>query len=665
MSDFQDLRDQVLNRTIGRRDVLRRSLALGLSAPVIASLLAACGDDDDDDDSDADAGEPTEAESGGGDEEPTPTEAAEEEEEATEAEDEDTEAEPTEEPEEEEEEPTEEESGGTESGGMGRGGGDLVRILYWQAPTILNPHFAQGDKDSSAASLVLEPLIHFDAAGEPVLALAAELPSLENGGVAQDGMSVTWKLRDDVVWSDGTPFTAEDVRFTWEYVTHPESSTTTIATYQVIEDVEIVDDHTVTFHFANPNPAWMVPFATGYGGQILPKHILEGAIGAPARDHEFNMAPIGTGPYKVTEFKPGDVVTYEINENYRFSDKPWFQRVELKGGGDATSAARGAMQTGDVDYAWNLQVEADILNQMEDTAETGTLLVVPGVSVERILVNLSDPNTEVDGERSKLGTDHPYLSDVAVRQALAKACDRDTIATQLYGPTGQPTANTLVAPDRFVSPNTSYVFDLEAAAAELEAAGWTWDGSGVRSKDGVEMNMLYQTSTNPVRQKTQEIIKQALEEIGLSVEIKAIDAGVYFSSDAGNPDTWAHFYADWEMFTNGPATPYPISYMANYKSDEPETDIAQRANDWSGPNAYRWINEEYNELYRQATVELDESVQPELFIRMNDLICMVDVVEIPLVHRSLVSAISNRLQGVAASPWTPETWNVEDWYFEE
>jgi peptide/nickel transport system substrate-binding protein len=669
MSGLQDLQEQILSRQIGRRDVLRRALALGLSAPVIAGLLAACGDDDDDDDTDTDGeGEATEAESGGAateaEEEPTEAEGGEEEE-PTEAEG--GEEEPTEAEDGGEGEATEEEDGGegSESGGMGRGLGDLVRILYWQAPTILNPHFAQGDKDSSASSLILEPLIHFDAAGEIQLALAAEIPSVENGGLAEDGMSVTWKLRDDVVWSDGTPFTAEDVRFTWEYVTNPDSSATTFATYDVITDVEVVDDHTVTLHFDAPNPAWFVPFATGYGGQPLPAHILGDAIGAAARDHAFNLAPIGTGPYKLVEFKPGDVATYEINESYRFTDKPWFSNVELKGGGDATSAARAAMQTGDVDYAWNLQVEADILTQMEETAETGKLNIVLGNSVERILMNMSDPNTEVDGERSKLGTEHPFLTDLNVRHALAMACDRDTIAGQLYGAAGSPTANTLVSPERFVSTNTSYVFDTEAAAAMLEEAGWTWDGSGVRSKDGVEMRMLYQTSTNPVRQKTQEIIKQALENMGLVVEIKAIDAGVYFSSDAGNPDTWAHFYADWEMFTNSPSTPYPISYMANYKSDEPEIDIAQKANDWSGPNAYRWINEEYNELYRQAETELDEEAQPELFIRMNDLIVKDDPCEIPLVHRALVSAINNRLKGVATTPWSPETYNVQDWYFEE
>ncbi len=656
MSGLQELQDQILARQIGRRDVLKRALALGLSAPIIAGLLAACGGDDDDDD---DGGDATE---GAGGDAATEAEGVETEVEgdATEAEGDATEAEDA--------EATEAEGDATEadsgSGGMGRGGGDLVRILYWQAPTILNPHYAQGDKDSSASSLVLEPLIHFDDAGEIVLALAAEVPTLDNGGVAEDGMSVTWKLRDDVVWSDGEPFTAEDVKFTWEYVVDPDSSTTTFATYAVIEDVEVVDDYTVTLHFANPNPGWMVPFATGYGGQVLPKHLLENSMGAAARDDPFNLNPIGTGPYTVLEFKPGDVVTYEINENYRFADKPWFSSVEFKGGGDATSAARAAMQTGDVDYAWNLQVEAEILDDMSASAETGELLVIPGNSVERILINLSDPNTEVDGQRSALGTVHPFLGDVAVRSALTMACDRDTIADQLYGAAGVATANTLVAPERFVSPNTSYTFDLDAAAAALEDAGWVNDG-GQLSKDGVDASLVYQTSTNPVRQKTQEIIKQAFGEIGIPVEIKAIDAGVFFSSDAGNPDTWAHFYADIQMFTNGPSTPYPISYMANYKSDEPDIDIAQEANSWSGPNAYRWVNEDYNALYRQAETELDPELQPDLFIGMNDMIVMSDVVEIPLVHRAQVSAIANALTGIAPSPWTPETYNVQDWYFEE
>ncbi len=649
-SGLDDLREQVLAGSLSRRSVLKRGIALGLSAPVIAALLAACGGDDDDDDA-------TSTEDDGSGQEATEV--------ATEAEGDATEM-ATEAEGDATEMATEAEGDATEEmseGGMGRGAGDQIRILYWQAPTILNPHFAQGDKDSSAAAPVIEPLLQTDKDGVLIPALAAEVPSLENGGVAADGMSVTYTLKEGVVWSDGEPFTAEDVRFTWEYIVDPDSSTTSIATYLPIEDVEVVDDLTVTIHFTDPTPGWFAPFVTGYGGGVLPKHLLENDIGATARDSEFNLNPVGTGPYIVTDFKPGDVVTYAINESYREPDKPYFSSVEFKGGGDAVSAARAAILTGEVDYAWNLQVESAVLTDMESQAETGHVIILPPVNVERILINFSDPNTEVDGQFSHLGTPHPFLSELEVRQALTYLCDRDTIANELYGKAGEPTSNVLVAPTRFVSPNTSYEFNPDKAAEMLDAAGWVEDG-GQRQKDGVLMEMLYQTSTNSVRQKTQEIIKQASESIGIPIEIKAIDAGVFFSSDAGNPDTWAHFYSDIQMFTNGPSSTYPIAYCSNYKSDDIPLDIAQKENDWSGSNAYRWVNDDYNALYLQALTEMDPDAQVPLFIGMNDMI-VNEVVEIPLVQRPAVSAINDKLMGNDGSPWTPETFDIANWYFEE
>jgi peptide/nickel transport system substrate-binding protein len=539
---------------------------------------------------------------------------------------------------------------------------DLLRILYWQAPTILNVHFSQGTKDSAASSLVLEPLIDVDVEGNLVAVLAAEVPSLENGGVAADGMSVTYKLKQGVTWSDGTPFTAEDVRFTWQYVIDEAATTTSSATYEPIEDVEVVDENTVTVHFKEPTPGWYSPFATGFGGQIVPKHILESSMGAAARDAEFNLAPIGTGPYKVDEFRPGDVVNYSINENYREADKPYFTQVEFKGGGDATSAARAGLQTGEADWAWNLQVEKAVLEPMAEGG-VGSLLVTPGPNVERILVNRADPNTEVDGARSEPTTQHPYLQFEKVRQAFAMAADRDTVATELYGPAGQATPNILVAPEKFASPNVAYTFDIDAANALLDEDGWTLDGD-LRSKDGVELKGVYQTTINPLRQKTQEIVKAGWAQIGAQIELKSVDAGVFFSSDAGNPDTASHFYTDFEMFTNGPAIPYPISYMAGWKSTNPAEDIAQKANDWAGPNVERWVNEEYNALYTQAVTELDEQKQIELFHGMNDLV-VGDVVEIPLVHRADVVGASNKLKGYNPSPWTPDVRDIANWYFEE
>lgn len=648
------LREQALLGQLSRRSVLKRAMLLGLSAPVIAGLLAACGDDDDDSDEPAAPTSGTQAE---------PTEAPEEE--PTE----EAEAEPTEEA---EAEPTEAdaeaasptamaETGTDVEPGQGRGVGDLVRILYWQAPTIMNSHFSQGDKDTSASCLVLEPLLTMTSEGEFVPVLISEVPSMENGGLSEDGKSVTYKLKEGIVWSDGEPFTAEDVKFTWEWVVDPDTSATTFATYDVIESVEVVDELTAKVTFKEPNPEWFGPYSTSYGGHVLPKHVMGEFMGAAARDAPFNLNPIGTGAYKVADFRPGDVVLYEINENYRDDTRPYFSQVEFKGGGDATGAARAALLTGETDWGWNLQVEKTVLDQMSADAESGELVVTPGQSIERILVNFTDPNTEVDGARSEPSTQHPFLTELPVRQAFANGCDRDTIANELYGAAGQATPNLLVSPETFVSPNTSFTFDPAAGAALLEEAGWT---GSPRSKDGVSMSVVYQTTINPVRQKTQEIVKAGWEEMGIPTELKSIDAGVYFSSDAGNPDTAAHFYADFEMFTNGPSSPYPIAYMSGWKSTDPAIDLAQKSNAWSGGNYERWVNEEYNDLYEQATKELDPETQIELFVAMNDLV-VSEVVEIPLVHRNGVSAASLQLRGYVRSTYETDVFDVANWYFEE
>ncbi|HMM43589.1 MAG TPA: peptide ABC transporter substrate-binding protein, partial [Thermomicrobiales bacterium] len=543
------------------------------------------------------------------------------------------------------------------------GVGDLLRLLVWQAPTIFNTHFSQGDKDGLAARLILEPLVNLNSDGSLQPVLAAEVPSLENGGVAADGMSVTWKLKPDVVWSDGEPFTAEDVEFTWQYATNPDVAATTFATYDVISEVEVVDEHTITFKFAEPNPAWFTSFAGSFNGAVLPKHILADVLGPEARNAPFNLNPVGTGPYKVKEFRPGDTVLYEINENFREPDKPFFPEVELKGGGDATAAARAVLQSGETDYSWNLQIEKAVAEQMAASASTGVLVATKGNSVEQLLLNFADPNTEVDGARSEPTTEHPIFKDKQVRDAIRISSDRETIATQLYGEAGTASPNTLVAPTSFDSPNTSMEYDLEKAAALLDEAGWILDGN-TRKKDGKELALSYMTTVNPVRQKTQEILKQSWEQIGMSIELRAIDAGVFFSSDAGNPDTISHFYADIGMFTNGPVSPYPLDYMSGFKSNEPETDIAQKSNSWSGNNYNRWVNEDFNKLWLQAKTELDPDTQAELFIGMNDLV-VNEVVRIGLVHRNGLTGFSNRLKGHVDSSWEMEVYDIENWYAEE
>jgi peptide/nickel transport system substrate-binding protein len=533
---------------------------------------------------------------------------------------------------------------------------DTLRLLYWQAPTILNPHFSSGFKDSEASRITLEPLASFDADGNMVLFLAAEEPTLENGGVAADGTAVTWKLKEGITWSDGTPFTAEDVAFTYDFIINPEVASATAGTYELVETVEALDDTTVKITFTEPNPAWYLVF-TGTSGMVLPKHMFEEYNGANGREAPANTMPVGTGPYQVVDFIPGDVVVYEANPNYREADTLNFSRVELKGGGDATSAARAVLQTGDVDYAFNLQVEAAVLNQLAEAGQ-GQVVANFGSLVERIVFNFTDPNrATADGEVSSVEFPHPFLSDRTVRQALALAVDRDTIAQQLYGQTGQATPNFLVAPAPFRSANTSYTYDLEQAAALLEEAGWVdTNNNGTRDKDGQEMELVFQTSVNPVRQKTQEIVKQSLEQIGVGVELKSTDASVYFSGDPASRETLERFQADIQMFTTGNTNPDPGSYMKTYTCDE----ITQQANNWSRTNYARYCNPDYDALWQASNTELETEARQVLFIQMNDLL-IDDYAVIPVVHRADAVGVSNQLTGVNLTPWDLGTWNIAEW----
>ncbi|WP_199247536.1 peptide ABC transporter substrate-binding protein [[Phormidium] sp. ETS-05] len=531
-----------------------------------------------------------------------------------------------------------------------------LRLLYWQAPTILNPHLSNGYKDFEAARITLEPLASFDKNGEMVLFLAAEKPTLENGGLAADATSVTWKLKQGVKWSDRKPFTAADVVFTYEFVTNKEVAANSVGVYENIAKVEAVDDYTVKITFKAPNPAWFLPF-TGAEGMILPRHQFEAYQGAKAREAPGNLMPVGTGPYRVVEFKPGDTVVYERNPEFREAAGLGFDRLLLKGGGDSTSAARSVLQTGEADYAFNLQVEPQVLQQMQ-TGGKGKIITSFGPLVERIDINHSDPNQATpDGERSSIKFPHPFLTDKKVRQALNFAIDRQTIVSQLYGDTGKPTANFLVAPAAYNSPNTSYEFNPQKAAALLDEAGWKdTNGNGIRDKNGVEMKLVFQTSVNPVRQKTQQIIKQSLKTIGIEVELKTIDASIFFSSDPANPDTIARFSADLEMYATGNNNPEPGDYMKTYTCQE----IAQKSNNWSGQNFARYCNPAYDTLWQQSQTELDPKKRQQLFIQMNDML-VKDVEVIPLVNRADALALNNSIVGLDLTPWDRNTWNIKDW----
>jgi len=542
---------------------------------------------------------------------------------------------------------------------VGRGSAGTLKVLYWQGPTILNPALAVGTKDVHAARLVTEPLLNYDEAGNLVPVLAAEVPSRQNGGLSEDGKSVTYKLKRDVKWADGKPFTADDVVFTFKFITNKETAATNIGGYLEVEDVVAVDANTARVMFKAPSPAWYVPFV-GESGQVLPKHALEAYQGAKAREAPFNAKSFGTGPYMVDNFKSGDSVVYVANPNYRDPAKPAFGRVEMKGGGDAVSAARAVFQTGEYDFAWNLQVEWQVLEELMK-AGRGTLLTLPGIGVEAVHFNMTDPHKEVDGEKSSLKSKHPFLTDIKVRQALSLAIDRDTMAKQLYGETGVVALNVLTTPPKLSSKGTKYTLDLAAANKLLDDAGYKKGADGIRTTpSGTRMKIVFATSINSLRQKEQALIKDGWQKIGIDTELKAVDATVFFASDPGKPDTINHFQWDAMMFTSTFGSPWPAGYMKSWYSGDVARDVAQKSNQWAGTNRVRWINEEFNKAFDAAQKELDGEKSVALWHKLNDIV-VNQYISIPLIDRKRVDAYSKRIKGPKLVPFDSDPWNMEDW----
>ncbi|MFD2738563.1 peptide ABC transporter substrate-binding protein [Sulfitobacter aestuarii] len=541
-----------------------------------------------------------------------------------------------------------------------RGRDGEVKIIYWQAPSILNPYLSGGTKDMEAASLVIEPLGRYDETGALVPYLAEEIPTVENAGVSEDLKSITWKLKPDLVWSDGSPVTTEDVKFTAEYCMHPEGGCAQRAKFDGVESVEIIDDLTVkvTFSEAKPNPYG--PFM-GAQSPIIQKAQFADCLGARAPEcTEANFNPIGTGPFKVKEFRPNDVITMEANENYREEGKPAFASLTFKGGGDATAAGRAVMETGEFDYAWNMQLAPDVLQKMAEGGK-GKPISAFGTLVERIEMNLTDPSPDLpEGERATVQHPHPILSDEKVRRALSMAIDRELLVEIGYGQSGRATCNLVPAPALYASDNTECLTqDLEGAKALLEEAGWSdSDGDGVREKDGEKLSLLFQTSTNAVRQDFQALIKDWWNQIGVEVELRNIDASVFFGGDPGSPDTFQKFYADVEMYANNFDGTDPQAYLAERRCDNEPKPSSQ----WQGENINRFCSEEYDALLDELSRTGEMEKRGEIAKQLNEMLTKESMSLLPLVDRGRVSAASNTLGGVVLNTWDSELWNVADWY---
>ena len=342
------------------------------------------------------------------------------------------------------------------------------------------------------------------------------------------------------------------------------------------------------------------------------------------------------------------------------ANRPHFDTIEMKGGGDAVSAARAVLQTGEYDYAWNMQVEDEILQRLEKggkgtrrdharrqhRAHPAQHAPIPG------------PRSTASARASK--TKHPLLTDPAVRQALGLLVDRKSVRGAHLRPHRHRHRQLPQQPASASARRTRSGSSTSTRRTSCSrTAGWKKGPDGIRAKDGKKLKFVYQTSINTPRQKTQAIVKQACQKAGIDLELKSVTASVFFSSDVANPDTYTKFYCDIQMYTTTMTQPDPEVFMNQFTSWE----VATKENKWQGRNITRWRNEEYDKAFRAAEGELDPVKRAALFIRMNDL-----VVQRPGGHpgrlpaarrRDLEQAATRRISG-----WDNDLWNLQDWYRE-
>jgi peptide/nickel transport system substrate-binding protein len=525
-------------------------------------------------------------------------------------------------------EPTEEAAGG------------VLTVGLFQEPDNLNPLFAVQTASRLVRDLTLEGLVDADPDGNYIPVLVEEVPSVENGGISADGLTITYVLKDGLEWSDGHSLTSRDVQFTWEAIMDPGNAVTSTAGYDKIASIDTPDERTavVTFSelFAPALSLFSIPDA------VLPAHVLEGQELGTA---DFNRTPEGSGPFVVTEWRSGDSIVLDRNPNFREPGKPILDRIVFSIiPTQQVGAAR--IRAGEIDVLWNL--DESLIPEFQ-ALEGIDLQVIPSSNVEYLGLNLND--------RADATKPHPMFSDKRVRDALAMAIDRTPIVEELlFGMTEvatSPIGLGWAAPEGLTLP----AYDPAGAAALLEEAGWVdSDGDGIREKDGLKLSVEISTPAGQqIRELTEQILQQQFKDVGIELVINNVPAATLFGSWEENGklkrgdfdivmDTWG---ADLD----------PDAFLTILFTSEM---IPSDANNGDGWNFFGLNDTELDAAIREGGSTLDQNVRKAAYRQAVERILDAGVY-IPLYKRSLVNAFSSRVVGELPNPWAQFTWNAADW----
>lgn len=515
----------------------------------------------------------------------------------------------------------------------------VVTFAWTQEPDSLSPFYTDMWFSAILQQLYLCWAWEYDDQNLAYPHLVSEIPSVENGGLSEDGLTITLHVRDNIVWSDGAPITSADFKFTYDMIMTDANAVNSQYPYDALESVEAPDPLTVVMNFSEPFAAWQANFWHG----ILPAHIFQPVFDAEGSimEAEWNLAPtVGCGPYVFSEWESGSFLRFTKNENYWKGvaniDDVFLQFVP----DDAAQTA--ALVAGDADLGTFVP-----LSDVPTLKDAGlTVFTVNSGYAEGWFFNFRDMAS-------------PAIKDPVVRQAIAMSIDREAISTDLLLGLTYP-VDTLwdaIAARAYVSPDiVPWSYDPEGAKAKLEAAGYVdSDGDGVREDlDGNPLVFIHGTTIREIRQDIQAVTQQQLAEVGITLDIQSMDSDIFFGgyADGAPPAIGENDIMEWSDSTYFP---------------DPDTDywLCDQLPDDENPWGYNYYGcDEYlDSLFQAQIVETDPAKRMEIFHEITKHM-HENVYWLGLYSDPDYWIVNAALTGVKFSGVTP-FYNIAEWDFAE